>query len=141
MAQARGLRNNNPLNIRRSNNAWQGKIAHDVSTDKSFEQFQNIFYGIRAAFVCLRSHLQADRKKLKRTTVTDEINKWAPATENDTERYISFVCAHGVLSATEVLDYKNKNQVCRLLWAMAHFECGEQLPFNYFERAYEMAAN
>lgn len=44
----RGLRNNNPLNIRRNNTKWQGLSV--TQTDKSFFQFKTMAYGYRAAF-------------------------------------------------------------------------------------------
>ena len=47
----RGLRNNNPLNIRRSSQPWRGKVANP--TDKDFEQFISMEDGLRAAFVIL----------------------------------------------------------------------------------------
>lgn len=140
MAQLpRGLRNNNPLNIKVSTNEWQGRVPRSLAKDKDFEEFQDIFFGIRAAFCIVRTHIQQDRRLLIRTTVAREIDRWAPPSENATDNYIKFVCEHGVLDEKEVLDFSNKNQLCRLLWSMAHFENGQQLPFNYFERAYEMA--
>ena len=39
----RGLRNNNPLNIRRSKDQWQGLRAQQ--TDASFCQFESLEYG------------------------------------------------------------------------------------------------
>ena len=47
----RGIRNNNPLNIRRSKDQWQGLRA--VQTDPSFCQFETLEYGWRAAFKLL----------------------------------------------------------------------------------------
>ena len=44
----RGLRNNNPLNIRRNKTKWQGLSV--TQTDKSFFQFKTMAYGYRAAF-------------------------------------------------------------------------------------------
>ena len=44
----RGLRNNNPLNIRKNSTKWQGLSA--TQTDKSFFQFTSMAYGYRAAF-------------------------------------------------------------------------------------------
>ena len=52
----RGLRNNNPLNIRHSADNFQGEIKGD---DKSFKTFSSMPYGYRAGFV-LRIE-QADR--------------------------------------------------------------------------------
>ena len=132
----RGLRNNNPLNIRHSSDHWQG--LRELQTDSAFCQFEDIFFGIRAAMVCVRTHISQDRRKLIRCTVQREIARWAPATENDTIRYINFVCAEAHLQPDETLDFSKKNQICRLLFAMAKFENGKEVPFNYFERAYAM---
>jgi hypothetical protein len=81
----RGIRNNNPGNIRLGDN-WRGLC--DLQTDKSFCQFGEIRYGIRALAYILRvSYFQ--RRALN--TVTDIINRWAPTNENDTGAYISAV--------------------------------------------------
>ena len=42
--ETRGIRNNNPLNIRHSADQWQG--ARDKQTDKSFVQFKSMAYGM-----------------------------------------------------------------------------------------------
>ena len=47
----RGIRNNNPLNIRRSKDQWQGLRAQQ--TDAQFCQFETLEYGWRAAFYLL----------------------------------------------------------------------------------------
>ena len=47
----RGIRNNNPLNIRRGKDQWQGLRAQQ--TDASFCQFESLEYGWRAAFYLL----------------------------------------------------------------------------------------
>ena len=44
----RGLRNNNPLNIRHSASRWQG--ARVEQTDKAFVQFTSLAMGYRAAW-------------------------------------------------------------------------------------------
>ena len=55
MKQARGLRNNNPLNIVKSENInWQGEVK--PSTDPNFAQFETLEYGLRAAFKLLRTY-------------------------------------------------------------------------------------
>ena len=52
MKTARGLRNNNPLNIIKSENInWQGEVK--PSTDRNFAQFETLEYGLRAAFKLL----------------------------------------------------------------------------------------
>ena len=48
MNYARGMRNNNPLNIIKSEKInWQGEVK--PSTDPNFAQFETLEYGLRAA--------------------------------------------------------------------------------------------
>ena len=49
----RGIRNKNPFNIRKSNNLWRGKTA--FNSDKDFERFTSMDYGLRAGFLLLRN--------------------------------------------------------------------------------------
>lgn len=129
----RGLRNNNPLNIRRSNQPWRHKVHNP--TDAEFEQFDRVEWGIRAACVIIRTYLS---KRYKCRTIVDVIKKWAPSCENNTNLYIKWVSKRAVIPLDEVLNIKNKNQICRLLWAMAQFENGIEVPFHIFEYAYEL---
>ena len=46
----RGYRNNNPLNIRRTETRWQGQVDGD---DKEFCSFASPVYGWRAALIIL----------------------------------------------------------------------------------------
>ena len=83
---SRGIRNNNPVNIRRSKDQWQGLRA--VQTDPSFCQFETLEYGWRAAFKLLtRTYYHTYRL----FTIRAIINKWAPPNENKTEAYIKNV--------------------------------------------------
>src|SRR5574343_277229 len=82
----RGIRNNNPGNLVRSNNAWLGKIPYSESADTHFEQFTQLRYGLRA----LMRDIYSDFNKGK-TTVTALINEFAPAFENNTSAYINSV--------------------------------------------------
>ena len=57
MSLARGMRNNNPLNIVMSEKInWQGEVK--PSTDPNFAQFETLEYGLRAAFKLLRTYYQ-----------------------------------------------------------------------------------
>jgi hypothetical protein len=86
MAIPRGIRNNNPLNIRRSKDQWQGLRA--VQTDPSFCQFETLEYGWRAAFKLLtRTYYHTYRL----FTIRMIISRWAPANENNTKAYIANV--------------------------------------------------
>lgn len=82
----RGIRNNNPFNIRHSrSNKWQGMSSHQ--TDKSFVQFVSMSYGLRAGMVLLINY----RRKYRLKTLSQVISRFAPATENDVDSYIASV--------------------------------------------------
>ncbi len=83
----RGIRNNNPLNIRRGKDQWKGLRAQQ--TDSAFCQFETLEYGWRAAFYLLtRTYYH----KYRLYTIRMIINKWAPPNENQTSKYIENVC-------------------------------------------------
>ena len=83
--RTRGIRNNNPANIRRGCN-WKGLAK--VQTDKEFCQFKTMTWGVRALLVTLRTYVV----KHHLHTVREIINRWAPPSDgNNTEAYIKFV--------------------------------------------------
>lgn len=83
---ARGMRNNNPLNIRRTRTQWKGQ--RNTQTDHDFVQFRSLSWGIRAAF-CL---LHAYASKYGLCSVEQIVSRLAPPSENDTQGYIGHVC-------------------------------------------------
>ena len=100
----RGIRNNNPLNIRRSSARWTGLIVAPSSSpeggenkaqasvgthyDAEFCQFESMFYGFRAAFKLLFSYYYKHGLR----TVKGIINRWAPSSDgNDCNVYAKFV--------------------------------------------------
>ena len=86
MSLPRGIRNNNPLNIRRSKDQWKGLA--DAQTDRAFCQFKSLEYGWRAAFYLLtRTYYH----KYRLYTIRTIIRRWAPPGENNTEAYIANV--------------------------------------------------
>ena len=127
----RGIRNNNPLNIRLGDN-WQG--LRQEQTDKDFCQFVSMEYGLRAAFIIIFNYLK------KRIDTPDKIIKrWAPPSENDTEAYINRVCKIGSLPRHEVIKKTNAPRLCRLVWAMAQVECGQIVSYSLIENACHLA--
>ena len=82
----RGIRNNNPLNIRRSKDQWKGLA--EAQTDGAFVQFKSLDYGWRAAFYLLtRTYYH----KYRLYTIRGIVSKWAPESENNTKAYIANV--------------------------------------------------
>lgn len=128
----RGVRNNNPLNIR-IGNTWLGESKGRVDSD--FEVFISMRYGLRAAFIILRRYI----RKYNRNTIRKIINAWAPSNENNTEKYISFVASQTKIDADAVLDFDEKLKICIIVRAMARMESGIEIPLKELEISYEMA--
>lgn len=122
----RGLRNNNPLNIRKSGYRWVGKIT--PGTDPEFEQFDTIEHGIRAAVLIIRTYIT----RYSCNTPAKIIARWAPASENNTKAYIYYVTTNALLSENQPLALSQTLAISRLLWAMASYECGRKLNYDQF---------
>lgn len=117
----RGIRNNNPLNIRIGND-WQGEKL--PNTDGSFEQFTEMKWGLRAGFLLLRNYIN----KYGLNTIEKIIKRWAPSNENNTKEYIRRVCNHTGLESTTTLDASNSCQMIVLVEAMCVVENGQKVP-------------
>lgn len=129
---SRGMRNNNPLNIR-IGNVWLGEVSNP--TDPDFEQFVHIKYGLRAAFVLLRRYINHYR----RNTVPMILAAWAPSTENNTTKYIDFVCQRANITSTQSLTYTDRPTMIQLVKAMAKYESGADIDENTIGQSYDMA--
>lgn len=125
----RGIRNCNPLNIR-IGNKWKGEVASP--TDKEFEQFSCMHYGLRAGFILLRRYIE----RYHLDTVTEIISRWAPASENNTRAYINRVCERMGVSALEKISFSDRKTMVSLVDAMILNECGTTIANDLIEDAY-----
>lgn len=112
----RGLRNNNPGNIRINNDLFQGEIR--PSKDKSFKQFESMPYGYRAMFKILRSYY----KNYHLNTIRKIIIRWAPPKENHTGKYIKAVSDYAGISADDPVNANDREQMIRIVAAMSRVE-------------------
>lgn len=128
----RGIRNNNPLNIR-IGNTWLGEVTHP--TDNEFEQFVSMKYGCRAAFVILRRYI----RRYGLNTIPLIISRWAPMSENNVKAYVEDVCKRTRLSPEHILDYRNEDEMVSLVMAMAHHECGTPIREENVRNGYLLA--
>ena len=117
----RGIRNNNPLNIRIGND-WQGEKL--PNTDGSFEQFTEMKWGLRAGFIVLRNYIN----KYGLNTIEKIIKRWAPSNENNTKEYIRRVCEQTGFDRTTSIDTSNSCQMILLVEAMCVVENGLKVP-------------
>jgi hypothetical protein len=115
---SRGLKNNNPGNIRRSRVRYVGEVS--PSTDAEFKQFESVAYGYRAMFVLLDSY----RRRYSLNTIRQMINRYAPPTENFTEGYIRFVAHRTGIRPDEALDTRSERDMVPIVMAMSEIENG-----------------
>ena len=130
----RGLRNNNPLNIRKvPGQHWRGELPSPEGRagDRLFVQFESLEWGIRAAFCILNTY----RRKYKAVCIEDIINRWAPPSENATSEYIRTVCRLTGFGGKERLE---ESQLPALVCAMAFVECGALISKETINKAYSL---
>ncbi|ETS33224.1 structural protein [Photorhabdus temperata] len=121
---SRGIRNNNPGNIRWSDD-WQGLVPESQRTDNAFCQFVGPEYGIRAMIKILHNY----NRKYGLKTVKGIISRWAPPNENNTEGYVNRVCKDTDVTCDQVVDVFNQVFMTKLIKAIITVENGSQ-PYN-----------
>ena len=115
----RGLRNNNPGNIRRNSDVFQGE---KTSSDREFKQFKLMAYGYRAIFKILSNYY----RNYKLDTIRKMIGRWAPENENDTEAYIKAVADYSGIPADDPIDINDREQMIRIVAGMSKVENGRE---------------
>lgn len=134
----RGIRNNNPGNIRLSKTDWKGEVK---GGDKVFETFKTPEDGLRALMLILMTYYT----KYRLTTVRAIINRWAPPSENDTEAYIKQVSWRVGVSSDQTIDLLDKGILISIAKGIVIHENGAP-PKNrpdawYLPSQYEEAAD
>lgn len=113
----RGLRNNNPGNIRRNSDVFQGEI--NPSRDKEFKQFKNMAYGYRAMYKILSNYYN----KYQLNTIRKMISRWAPENENNTAAYMSLVSSYSGVGPDDLISF-DREQMIRIVAGMSRVENG-----------------
>ena len=117
---------NNPFNIRSaSGNHWIGQCG----CTRGFADFESIEFGIRAACILI----MVSYRKKNVVTIQEIIERFAPSVENNTEKYVQFVC--NILSCFP-FDIPKKFDFVTLLHAMSVYE-GNPLPVYRIENVIE----
>lgn len=121
----RGVRNNNPANIRHGQK-WQGLAC--VQEDKDFCTFKTMFYGVRAMVITLRTYILI----YGLNDISKILYRWAPPQDgNDTVGYIKEVRKHFfLLPSFSVDDFtgEGSENLYTLCKAMCKVESGYFLP-------------
>lgn len=116
----RGIRNNNPLNIRYNvNNDWVGRV--NIKKDMDFEEFTLQSFGYRAAFILLRKYIYVYCCK----NIKQIIARWAPAADgNNSGRYAETVARLMRRDICDAVVFEDFDTMILLAAAMTVVECG-----------------
>lgn len=121
MATPRGIRNNNPGNIRLSATVWRGQSVQQ--TDGVFVQFTAMYWGVRALAVILRHYSTLHDIH----TITGVIARWAPPSENDTASYVHDVARLSGFGMSDILNFNDPVVLRALCIAIIQHENGEPI--------------
>jgi len=116
-SKPRGIRNNNPGNIRGSEQfKWNGEIGRD---DKDFVIFDTPENGLRALARTLRTY----RRNYGLNTIKGILNRYAPTSENNTGSYMRHAAKVVGVSVDAPLE---RNDYPRLMTVIVAHENGVQ---------------
>lgn len=118
----RGLRNNNPGNIRINDaNKWLGKRDRRSNTDGEFEQFVTFRHGVRAMIKLVKNYIQKGFDTPEKIVL-----RYAPPSENHTSKYIDFVTSKTGYPKDSKVGLHDQGHLLRLVQAMAWYETGKE---------------
>jgi hypothetical protein len=125
----RGIRNNNPGNLRDHGIPWLGLLGRD---SEGFCKFKSMFFGCRASMRDMHTDWSRGQTTLKTligglydSKGTLVRGGWAPPHENNTNEYIEFCCEALEVDEGAALDLSDVTQLARLARAIYRMECGQ----------------
>lgn len=122
----RALRNNNPFNIKKSDQPWLGKRNFLFNDHEMvFEVFGTLEYGVRAGLKLLYNYIYL----YGLDSVYKVINRFAPRCENATDAYVKFVedfirSHHSVYMAKEDHSFYTRENFFLMCEAIIAYETG-----------------
>ena len=117
----RGIRNNNPGNIRHGQN-WQGLNPEGRNIDPAFCVFKSPVFGIRALAKVLMNY----KKIHGLNTVRQIISRYAPPNENQKKAYIQTVAQQIGVYPDTVIDIEERGILTVFIKAVIRMENGIQ---------------
>lgn len=130
----RGIRNNNPGNLKMTNpqQGWRGALALSENSDGVFEQFDSYHFGLRAMLKLMTNKISAGHSSIRKL-----IEVWAPRTENNTESYISHMESRTGIPQNQPISIYDRDRLFLLAKAIEYHENGmEVMSRKQFEKAY-----
>ena len=124
---SRGIRNNNPGNIKDFGIPWEGLAADHERTpeqqkESTFCVFRGPHWGIRAMAIILRNY----QKKHNLRTINQMMNRWAPKSDsNPIYQYTNYVAEKVGVGQNVSIDVDDFDTMLKLVRAITRFENGE----------------
>lgn len=124
----RGIRNNNPGNIKRGNDQWRGLAEEEEmkefqKREQTFLVFEEAKWGLRAMARILSNY----QKKHGLRTIFDMIDRWAPAHDNnDPNTYANAVAQRVGKGIGEQINFEDSTIAIPMMQAMIRVENGLQ---------------
>ena len=128
----RGMRNNNPGNIRISKTGYLGEVT--PSQDATFKQFSSMDWGYRAIFVLLYTY----QNRYGLNNIREMINRYAPPVENNTKGYIDRVARESGIWAEVKIDTLNPYQMQPVVAAISAVENGRPAEMSDVKAGWEL---
>lgn len=122
----RGIRNNNPGDIKPEGAPWNGSVGDDGT----FVIFSDMSWGLRALATDLVNKMTKDGL----ITIRGIVTKYAPYSENLTDAYIAAVSGELGVSADQVLPV-DSTTIHALVRAVINHEVGDQASSQYISDA------
>lgn len=130
---SRGLRNNNPGNIRLDGVHWKGEV--EPSRDREFKQFETMAWGYRAMFQCLNTYY----RKYGLDTIRKMISRWAPPNDgNHTDNYVKAVSERSGVPADGRITTTNRDVMIPIVAAMSRVENGVEAKMTDVEAGWKL---
>lgn len=114
---SRGIRNNNPGNLRKTNDNWKGSNGAD---SEGFVTFDSPQAGLRA----MSLNLVNQQRKHGLNTIESIIEKYAPPNENDTQNYVNFMSKQLGVDPRQEIDLENEDTLQKFTAAVILMENG-----------------
>ncbi len=114
----RGIRNNNPGNIRLSKTRWLGQRSFQF--DPAFVEFDDPIMGLRALMRLLLTY----QVKYGLDTVESLINRYAPPHENATDAYVHHVAKALAVGRRDRIDVTLPDTLQKIARAVTRHENG-----------------
>lgn len=127
----RGVRNNNPGNIRHDGVMWKGEIK---GSDRAFKTFGSMAWGVRAIFHLLNNY----QVKYGLRTIEQMVARWAPPQENDTAGYVESVSRWSGVPRSTSITTTNRDVMIPVVAAMIRMENGQYVPVTDLDAGWKL---